>query len=100
MVHFDAFVVNLADTGGARYLRLTLALVVEGEQTAIALTDEGVLRMRVRSSILELLAQETGARLVTTEGKAALKLAIAERASQAAEGLKVSDVLFSEFIVQ
>jgi flagellar basal body-associated protein FliL len=37
---------------------------------------------------------------VTTEGKTALKKAIAERAAHAAHELKVTDVLFVEFIVQ
>jgi flagellar basal body-associated protein FliL len=58
------------------------------------------MRMRVRSSILEMLAQQTADQLVTVEGKAALKTAIIERASEKAEELKITDVLFSEFIVQ
>jgi flagellar basal body-associated protein FliL len=37
---------------------------------------------------------------VTPEGKAELKKVIAEQAEHATHDLKVSDVLFSEFVVQ
>ena len=100
VVSFDPFVVNLADAGGTRYLRLSLALVVANAEEAKRFTEETVLRMRLRSAILEMLAQENAAHLMTPAGKAALKAAIAARASEAAEDLKISDVLFSEFIVQ
>jgi flagellar protein FliL len=100
IVGLDPFVVNLADEGGGRYLRVTLGLVVNGEEHAKEFTEDAVARMRVRSSILEMLAQQTADHLTTTEGKAELKKAIAERASNGAAHLEVSDVLFSEFIVQ
>lgn len=100
MVTLDAFVVNLADPGGSRFLRLTVGLVVESEEQAKEFGEDAVARMRLRSSILEMLAQQTAARLTSAEGKAELKKAVAEHAARSAEHLKVSDVLFSEFIVQ
>jgi flagellar protein FliL len=100
IVPLEAFVVNLADPGGARYLRVTLSLLVEGEEPAKELEEDAVVKMQVRSGILELLALQTADSLTTAEGKAALKKAIAEKASHSAEHLKISDVLFSEFIVQ
>jgi flagellar protein FliL len=100
MVNLDPFVVNLADPGGARFLRLTVGLVVEGEEQAKKFSEDPVERMRLRSSILEMLSQQTAARLVSAEGKAELKKAVVEHAAKSAEPLKVSDVLFSEFIVQ
>jgi flagellar basal body-associated protein FliL len=57
-------------------------------------------KAKIRSAILERLAQETSDQLVTPEGKAALKKVIAEEAAHAAHELKVTDVLFSEFVVQ
>jgi flagellar basal body-associated protein FliL len=56
--------------------------------------------MRVRSAILELLAQKESAELVTPDGKAGLKKEIGEAVEHSAHELKVEDVLFSEFIVQ
>jgi flagellar FliL protein len=100
IISLDPFVVNLADEGEERYLRVTMGLVVYGEEHAKEFSEDQVARLKVRSSILEMLAQQTAEHLITNEGKAELKKAIAERASHNAEHLEVSDVLFSEFIVQ
>jgi flagellar FliL protein len=100
IVPLDAFVVNLADPGGMRYLRVTLSLVTADEERAKTLGEDEVTRARIRSAILELLAQQTSDTLVTPDGKTTLKKAIAARVSQAVPGLQVSDVLFSEFVVQ
>ena len=56
--------------------------------------------MRVRSTILELLTQQTADQLVTPEGKAALKKAIGEHLETLLEDTEVTDVLFSDFVVQ
>ena len=96
----DPFVVNLADEGGGRFLRLTVGIVVEGETHATEFSEDAVTRMRVRSAILERLSQQTSDVLLTPEGKAELKATIAELVAHDAHGLKVVDVLFSEFIVQ
>jgi flagellar FliL protein len=96
---FEAFVVNLADAGGARFLRVTLSLVVSDHESQESL-QEPVTRTRVRSAILELLAQQSSDVLVTPEGKTALKRSIAEHARKAESHLRITDVFFSEFIVQ
>jgi len=100
IVPLDTFVVNLADPSGSRYLRTNIALVVDDEEHAKELTENAVAKMRVRSAVLELLAQQSADALVTPEGKSELKKAIAERASKAAEDTHIGDVLFSEFVVQ
>ncbi len=100
IVAFEPFVVNLADEGGARFLRVTLRLVVEGADEAKELEENAVDHARVRSSILELLATQTADQLVTPEGKVALKKEITERATHALHNIKVADVLFTEFVVQ
>jgi flagellar FliL protein len=99
VIPFDSFVVNLADSGGSRFLRVSLSLVVDDEESAEALEDP-VTKIRVRSAILELLAQQSAAPLITPEGKTALKQAIAEQSRKAAPKVQVSNVFFSEFIVQ
>ena len=96
----DPFVVNLADGGGSRFLRVTLSLVVEDNEAAREIVEQEVVRAKVRSALLERLALQAADLLVTPEGKKELKKAIAEQASHSAHGLKVSDVLFSEFVVQ
>ncbi len=99
VIPFESFVVNLADSGGSRFLRVSLSLVVDDEESAEALEDP-VTKIRVRSAILELLAQQSAAPLITPEGKTALKLSIAEQSRKAAPKVQVSNVFFSEFIVQ
>jgi flagellar FliL protein len=98
-VPLEPFIVNLADAGGSRFLRVTLSLIVD-EAHALEFEESAVVKAKVRSAILELLAQQTADPLITPEGKAELKKAIAESAAHAVEGLHVSDVLFSEFVVQ
>lgn len=100
IVAMQPFVVNLADEGGSRFLRVTLSLVIEGEERAKEVTEDPVLSARIRSGILERLAQQTADHLVTPDGKSELKKVIAEQAAHSAHDLKVTDVLFSEFVVQ
>ena len=100
IVPFDPFVVNLSDPGTPRFLRVTMALVVDGEAHAKEFEENTVARMKVRSALLELLSQQRASLLVTPEGRAELKKTIIERTGHNAEELKVNDVLFSEFIVQ
>ena len=100
IVAFEPFVVNLADPSASRFLRITLQLVVSDEKEATHILETPVILAQARSAILELLTLQKSDELVTTAGKAALKKAIAERVSTAIEDVKVSDVLFADFVVQ
>jgi flagellar FliL protein len=100
LLSLEPFTVNLADAGGTRFLRLSVRLVVDSPAAAERAQKNDVLLVRVRSGILELLAQQKADSLVTPEGKTALKAAIAEHAQKAMEDTKVIDVLFSDFVVQ
>jgi flagellar FliL protein len=100
LVPFEPFMVNLADGGGSRFLKVTLQLVLEDADAAEHVLGTPVVVSRIRSEILELLTQQTAAALVTPEGKTALKTAIGGRLAPVLEGGKVIDVLFSEFVVQ
>lgn len=100
LVKFEPFTVNLADGAGTRFLRTSLQLVVGPSEAATAIAADTILMVELRSTILELLAQQTAAALVTPEGKAAMKAAIISRAQDALDDWKITDVLFSEFVVQ
>jgi flagellar FliL protein len=100
IVEMEAFVVNLADPGGQRFLRVSMRLLTWDEEQAAEVKENAVEKARLRSAVLELLSMQTAAPLITPEGKAELKKAIAERAAHAVHGLKVTDVLFVEFVVQ
>jgi flagellar protein FliL len=96
----EPFLVNLADKDSPRFLRVTLRLIVAGKKAAGKLEEDEVVKVRVRSAILELLTEQTSEQLVTPEGKAALKKAILGRCAAIVTEAKVVDVLFSEFVVQ
>ncbi len=100
LVPFDPFVVNLADPGGTRFVRLTLALVVNDETVASNIVATPVSMKEARSAILELLAVQTAGTLASPEGKQAVKKAIIERVSAIFPDAKVTDVYFYEFVVQ
>ncbi len=98
---FDPFVVNLADPGGTRYLRVGLSLVITGDEAAAKELETGKVKLlRIRSAVLELLSEQVADRVVTAEGKQALKQAIEEQARAVLAPMEVTDVLFTEFVVQ
>lgn len=100
MVSFEPFVVNLADTDASRFLRVKVQLVVGSPEEATQMAESPVKLGRARSAILELLTTQQSATLVTQEGKAALRKAIAEQVKPGIGEIEIVDVLFSDFVVQ
>jgi flagellar FliL protein len=100
LVTLEPFVVNLADHGGSRFLRISVRLVVESVAQAEHLQKSNVALTRARSAILDLLTQQMAEHLVTAKGKAELKEAISKKLEPVLEETKVVDVLFSDFVVQ
>ena len=100
IVEMEPFVVNLADPGGQRFLRVSMRLLTYDKDQAAELKEDAVEKAKLRSALLELLSMQTAEPLVTPDGKAELKKAIADRAAKAVHELKVTDVLFVEFVVQ
>lgn len=99
MVSFEPFVVNLADTGASRFLRVKVQLIVENAEEAEAIEKSTVKQSRARSAILELLTTQTSDVLVTPQGKAELRKVISEQLGKTLH-LEIVDVLFSDFVVQ
>jgi flagellar FliL protein len=100
IVEMEQFLVNLADKEASRFVRIKLGLVVESKEEGVKLSEEEVVKARLRSAILDVLSQQTADHLVTPEGKAELKKLIAERSNAALGEKKVLDVLFTDFVVQ
>ena len=100
-VKFEPFVVNLSDGGGSRFLRVGLSLIIGGDEAeAKHLEESKVALLRIRSQVIELLAQQSSDHVVTPEGKAELKEKISEIATEVLDPVEVLDVLFTEFVVQ
>jgi flagellar FliL protein len=99
VVPLEPFLVNLADKEASRFLRVTLRLVVDTEAEAKEMEESKVDQARARSAILEVLATQESATLVTAEGKTELKKLLTERTTAVLKR-EVRDVLFTDFVVQ
>ena len=101
LLPLEPFVVNLADEGGTHFLRTNIQLVIAAKEEEVKVLEEKKVQVApVRSAVLELLAQQKAAELVTPEGKEALKTLIKKRAQAVFKKHKIKEVLFSEFVVQ
>jgi flagellar FliL protein len=100
VLSFEPFVANLADEGGARFLRIAVKLVVDDAEHATELQEDAVVVAQLRSAILEVLTERTADELVTPDGKASLKTAITEASAPLLHEVEITGVLFTEFVVQ
>lgn len=93
----EAFIVNIADAGGERYLRLVVQIELS-EPGAVAELEQ--IKPRLRDSILDLLTPKTYKELMDLAGKQRLREDIAGRVNNALTKGKVTRVYFTEFVVQ
>ena len=93
----EAFVVNIADVGGERYLKLVIQLELS-DPGAVAELEQ--IKPRLRDSILDLLAPKTLKELMELAGKQRLREDIAGRVNNVLTRGKVTRVYFTEFVVQ
>ena len=97
IVSLETFIVNLADKGGKRYLRLTMDLELENPE----LESEIQKRMpQVRDSILMILPSKRFADISSVEGKIALRDEILASLNSFLLQGQVSKIYFKEFVVQ
>lgn len=93
----DTMIVNLADHGGKRYLRVTMALELS-ERAAISAIES---RMAlVRDAILMILPAKAYEDIHTNEGKAALRAELIEKINGLMPRGRVNNIYFTEFVVQ
>ena len=93
----DTMIVNLADQGGKRYLRVTMEL----ELNAPEVKDEIDMRLpQLRDAILMILPTKTYADIGTTEGKIALRDEIIKKLNSFLKKGTITTIYFSEFVVQ
>lgn len=94
----DTFIVNLADPGGNRYLRVTMDLEVVGGKPV---EDEVMRRVpQIRDAILMILPSKRSADLIPTEGKSAVREELLAALNELLGPGKVSRVYFKEFVIQ
>ncbi|HQG30980.1 MAG TPA: flagellar basal body-associated FliL family protein [Deltaproteobacteria bacterium] len=97
MKPLDAFVVNLTDAQGTRYLKVVMQLEMDSESLAAEFDRK---LPEIRDEIIMLLSSKSYEDLSTVAGKRALKRGIADSANRYLTNGKVVNVYFSEFVVQ
>ena len=105
VVSIDTFIVNLADPGGNRYLRITMDLELAGKpadkSAGKTAGDELAKRMpQIRDAILMILSTKRYADISTTEGKTALREEILNAANGLLASSQISRIYFKEFVIQ
>ena len=91
------FVVNLADPGGKRYLRVRMVLEFNHVDLAPELEEN---LPRIRDQILMILPTKTFDSIQTFEGKVALKKEIINGLNPLLKAGKIGNLYFEEFVVQ
>ncbi len=93
----DTFIVNLADKGGKRYLRVAIDLELGNSE----MKDEIVKRLpQVRDSILMILPSKRFDDISSADGKIALRDEILETLNGFLTRGQISKIYFKEFVVQ
>jgi flagellar FliL protein len=93
----EAFVVNIANAGGDRYLKMIVQLELS-EPGAVAELEQ--IKPRLRDAILDLLATKTIQELMDLTGKQRLREDIAGRVNNVLTQGKITRVYFTEFVLQ
>jgi len=97
VVPLDSFVVNLADEGAQRYLKVTMKVEFLDSVSPPQFSGR---QAQIRDLILTLLSSKSVGDVRTVEGKAQLRDEIIARVNRVLEDDAVKAVYFAEFIVQ
>ena len=93
----DTFIVNLADAGGKRFLRVTIDLELSNPE----LRDEMKTRLpQVRDAILMILPTKHFDDISSTEGKMALRDELLASLNEFLTTAQIGHIYFKEFVVQ
>jgi flagellar FliL protein len=93
----ETFIVNLADESRSRYLRVTMDLELYAKSDADMLSDR---LPQIRDSILTILPSKRFEDIASIEGKTALRDEIIAKLNDILNKNVVSNIFFSEFVVQ
>lgn len=96
-IEFKPFIVNLNDSGGKRFLKLTMS--IEAETEALA-TEINTKMPQFRDVILLLLSSLSYDDIATLDGKMRLRNQMLNRINTQLTTGKIRNVYFSEFVVQ
>ena len=97
VVDLDAFVLNLADRDGLRYLKMTIKMELDRPE---AETDFTAKVPAIRDALLVLLSSKESHLLKTANGKRRVRDEILTRANRVMKKGKVANVFFTDFVIQ
>ena len=97
MFHLDPFIVNLAKSGGNRFLKMTVSLEMSSPKVRLELKKN---IQKITDSILLLLSTKIFKDVYSVQGKFTLKGEITTRVNQFLTEGQVKGAYFTEFIIQ
>ena len=97
MFHLDPFIVNLAKSGGNRFLKMTVSLEMSSPEVRLGLKTN---IQKITDSILMLLSTKIFKDVYSVQGKFTLKGEITTRVNQFLTTGQVKGAYFTEFIIQ
>jgi flagellar protein FliL len=97
MFHLDPFIVNLAKSGGNRFLKVTISLEMSNPKVRVGLKKN---IQKITDSILLLLSTKIFKDVYSVQGKFTLKGEITTRVNQFLTVGQIKGAYFTEFIIQ
>jgi len=98
IIELQPFIVNLADTEQARYLRMTVSLGIDSESEEEK--PDQLFTTRVRNAMLAVLSDKRSEDILTVDGKAKLRAELLKAAQSASAEPEVIAIYITDFIVQ
>lgn len=95
--HLDPFIVNLADEGGKRFLRVTMELEVKNAEMVNNVESH---LPKIKDTILMVLPTKKYADLHTVDGKVALRDQIMKKINGFLKDAPITHIYFTEFVIQ
>jgi len=93
----DPFIVNLADQGRPRYLKIRMSI----ESQEMKVNEEYEKRLpQLRDTILTVLSSKSYGEISDSEGKKKLREEIIQRLNRSLRGFQVKTIYFTEFMIQ
>jgi len=94
----ENFIVNMADSGGSRYLRVTLQLELDDTKKFAEALD--LRKPQLRDAILTVLASKRYEEVSSAQGKLILKQELLRRLNSLITEGTIVNVYFTEFVAQ
>lgn len=100
VLSLEPFIVNLADAEGDRYIKCTMRLVLDSREAAETVKSDEISITKIRDRMLTVLSTKTFAEVATAAGKESLRQEVQKQVDPVLSKGKISEVYFTEFIVQ